>query len=130
MTDTIGPYVGYRFDWRSGYLRVSRSKTARKRAEMNRRRRDKKTGRYGQFLVFVNRTYGRHSEWEEVADAWSRTVAQGGTMLDFVETLAINEAIDRVYGARALLLREEVYSRHWYRLPIGIDALSNFWRHL
>lgn len=123
-------YTSVRFDSRNSVVRVQRARTSSSRSELNRPRRDRKVyGRYAAFLSLVNRTYGRYSEWNEVAEAYSSTLLQGGTPLDLMEALLINEAIDRVYGTRMRLLKRFVYTQPWYTLPIGIDALSNFWRH-
>lgn len=98
----------------------------RRRDEANRPRQDKKVpGRYAAFLRFVNRTWGTYSEMEEFAEAWS----QSATLYAVVEALFYNEMIDRVYGTRMNLLKRHVYSKSFYTLPIGLDALSNAWRH-
>lgn len=102
---------------RGQILRVQQGKAARYRHEGNRQRRDKKAKRYIQALQFVNRTYGTASEVAEVAYAWKNSA----TLSDFVEAIAINEAIDRIYGGRARLLRKHIYNKPWYQLPVGLD---------
>lgn len=119
-----------RFDVRYPYVRVQKERHGRRYVEKHRVRQDTKVyGRYTAFLSLVNKTYGRYSEWNEVADAFSSTLGVGGTPLELAESLLINEFIDRIYGVRANFLKQELYSRRWYVLPIGVDALSNFWRH-
>lgn len=102
---------------RGQILRVQQGKSARYRNEGNRQRRDKKAKRYIQALQFVNRTYGTAGEVGEVAYAWKNSA----TLSDFVEAIAINEAIDRIYGTRARLLRKHIYRKPWYKLPVGLD---------
>lgn len=111
---------------RGRILRVQQAKSARYRAEGNRQRRDTKAKRYKQLLAFVNRTYGEYSEVAEVAEAWKRS----SNLSDLVEALAINEGIDRLYGARARALRKHVYDKPYYKLPVGIDAIRSIWRRL
>lgn len=130
FADSRDDFSSLRIDNRGGVVRVQRSRTARKFSERNRRRHDRKVyGRYAAFLSVVNKTYGRYSEWNEFSDAIGGTIMSGGTLLDMAEALLINEAIDRLYGARMGLLKRFVYSHPLYTLPIGVDALSNFWRH-
>ncbi|MBV2092771.1 MAG: hypothetical protein KUF72_17980 [Candidatus Thiodiazotropha sp. (ex Ctena orbiculata)] len=93
----------------------------RVRPEYHRRRRDKKVGRgYRRLLSFVNRTYGRFDEFVEVADAFGNNVGPVETLT----ALAVNEAVDFAYGARARALRKHIYSKKWYVLPVGIDAIT------
>ena len=108
---------------RGNVLRIMQSKKARYRDEGNRQRRDKKARRYKQLLRFVNRTYGPISEAQEVAFAWNNTT----NVSDFVEALAVNEGIDRLYGARARLERK--YINEPLRLPVGYRALRSIWRY-
>lgn len=123
------PYRLIRIDESGGYYRVFRGRTGRKHAERNRRRRDTKVpGAYQTFLRVVYNTYGRYSEWMEFADATGGTIARGGTLLDMAHALAWNEIIDQVYGTRARMLRRHIYSHPLYVLPVGLDALSRFWR--
>ena len=93
-------------------------------AEFNRRRKDDKLyGKsYKAALAAVNRTYGRASEYAEFAHAWS---TNWGDPLAVGTALALNEAVDFAYGQRARFLRDQVYSRPFYDLPIGIDALRS-----
>ena len=105
------------FQQRGQILRVQQGKSARYRDEGNRQRRDKKAKRYIQALQFVNRTYGTYTEVAEVAYAWKNSA----TLSDFVEAIAINEAIDRLYGTRARLLKKHIYNKPWYKLPVGLD---------
>jgi hypothetical protein len=109
---------------RGRILRVQQAKTPVYRAEGNRQRRDTKARRYKQLLAFVNRTYGTYSEVAEVAEAWQRSQ----NLSDFVEALAINEGIDRLYGARAAALKEYVYDKPFYKLPVGLNAIRSIWR--
>jgi hypothetical protein len=108
---------------RGNVLRIMQSKKARYRDEGNRQRRDTKARRYKQLLRFVNRTYGRYTEAAEVAFAWNNT----SNVSDFVEALAVNEGIDRLYGSRAKL--EKKYINQPLRLPVGYRALRSIWRH-
>lgn len=104
---------------RTIYIR-SRSRKGT-RPEYHRRRRDKKVGRgYRRLLSFVNRTYGRFDEFAEVADAFGNNVGP----VEALTALAVNEAVDRYYGARARMLRRHIYSKDWYKLPVGIDAIT------
>ncbi|MCG7868610.1 MAG: hypothetical protein JAY74_19850 [Candidatus Thiodiazotropha taylori] len=104
---------------RTIYIRDGRN--PRVRPEYHRRRRDKKVGRgYRRLLSFVNRTYGRFDEFVEVADAFGNNVGP----VEALTALAVNEAVDHYYGARARLLRKHIYSKDWYKLPIGIDAIT------
>ena len=68
-------------------------------------------------------TYGEYTEAKEVAFAWNNT----DNVSDFVQALAVNEAIDRMYGARAQVVKHTI--NRPLRLPVGIDALSTIWRH-
>ena len=78
-------------------------------------------------LSLINRTYGPYSEWLDLQDAFRNNWQYGAGSI--ATALAFNEAVDRSYGARARLLKRSVYSKSWYRLPVGYDALSNLWRH-
>ena len=108
---------------RGNVLRTMQGKKARYRDEGNRQRRDTKARRYKQLLRFVNRTYGSATEAQEVAFAWNNTT----NISDFVEALAVNEGIDRLYGARAKLERE--YINRPLGLPVGYRALRSIWRY-
>jgi len=107
------------FQQKGQILRVQQGRSARYRHEGNRQRRDRKAKRYKQALRFVNRTYGTATEVAEVAYAWKNSA----TLSDFVEAIAINEAIDQIYGRRARLLKKHIYNKPWYKLPVGIDAI-------
>lgn len=92
--------------------------------EMNRRRRDMKVpGWYMAGLMAVNKTYGRLSEYGDLAVA----VKTANTPLQLLGNLALSEAVDRAYGYRAKKLREKLYSKPYYRLPVGVDMLSRLW---
>lgn len=108
---------------RGNILRIQQGKSARYRDEGNRQRRDTKSRRYIQLLKLINLTYGNYTEVREVAFAWKNT----NNISDFVEALAVNEAIDHMYGTRSRFLRETVNKP--LRLPVGIDALSTIWRY-
>jgi hypothetical protein len=108
---------------RQNALRLMQSKKARYRDEGNRKRKDTKARRYKQLLRFVNRTYGSYTEAEEVAFAWNNT----SNVSDFVEALAVNEGIDRLYGTRAKL--EKKYINQPLRLPVGYRAIRSIWRY-
>lgn len=98
----------------------------RRRPETHRKRQDKKVpGLYRRALRFADRTYGTYGELAEIAQAF-----QDNTDLPAIlSALAINEAVDRAYGLRARFLRDQLYSRAWYILPVGIDfAFSPFQR--
>ena len=107
---------------RGHVLRIMQSKKARYRDEGNRQRRDTKARRYKQLLRLVNRTYGTYTEAQEVAFAWQNSA----NVSDFVETLAVNEGIDRLYGTRARLERK--FINQPLRLPVGYRALRSIWR--
>lgn len=108
-------------------LQISRQPgAARGRPEENRRRRDSKVpGFYSRGLALVNRTYGPYSEFAEVQHAFQE---HGADFDRLVTALAVNEAVDRLYGARAKFLRERVYSSRLYPFPVGYDMLSRLWR--
>lgn len=94
--------------------------------EENRRRRDDKIpGWYGAALSVINRTYG---ELDEYGDVISAVRASGGSPVGFLANIGFNEAVDRYYGSRAKYLRRHIYSQPFYRLPVGLDALSRLWR--
>ena len=120
LPPTVQPIT---LEQRGNVLRIMQSKRARYRDEGNRQRRDKKARRYKQLLRFVNRTYGRFTEAEEVAFAWKHST----NVSDFVETLAVNEGIDRLYGSRARLERK--FINRPLRLPVGYRALRSIWRY-
>ena len=120
LPPTVDPIT---LEQRQNVLRTMQGKKARYRDEGNRQRRDTKARRYKQLLRFVNRTYGRYTEAQEVAFAWNNTT----NVSDFVEALAVNEGIDRLYGARARLERE--YINKPLRLPVGYRALRSIWRY-
>ena len=120
LPDTVDPIT---LEQRGHILRIMQSKRARYRDEGNRKRKDTKARRYKQLLRFVNRTYGRYTEAEEVAFAWDNT----SNVSDFVEALAVNEGIDRLYGTRAKL--EKKYINQPLNLPVGYRALRSLWRY-
>lgn len=108
---------------RNNILRIMQGKKARYRDEGNRQRKDTKARRYKQLLRFVNRTYGSYTEVKEISDAWKYSP----DLSTFVEAMAINEAIDRMYGQRARL--EKKFINQPLRLPIGHRAIRSIWRH-
>ena len=120
LPPTVDPIT---LEQRQNALRVMQSKKARYRDEGNRKRKDTKARRYKQLLRFVNRTYGRYTEAEEVAFAWNNTT----NVSDFVEALAVNEGIDRLYGTRAKL--EKKLINQPLRLPVGYRAIRSIWRY-
>lgn len=98
-----------------------------KRAEFHRRRYDKKVGKmYRRTLRFVNRTYGGYSEYAEIAEAF----AYNQDVPEILTALAINEAVDKAVGYRARFLRDNIYSRDWYKLPVGIDFIGSRFANL
>lgn len=98
--------------------------THSRRAEFHRRRKDKKIGKmYRRALRFVNRTYGTYSELAEIAEAFH----YNQDVPEILTALAINESVDKAYGERARFLRDNIYSRSWYRLPVGIDFIQSRW---
>jgi hypothetical protein len=99
------------------------SKKARYRDEGNRQRKDTKARRYKQLLRFVNRTYGTYDDARDVAEAWKYTT----NLSDFVEALAVNEAIDFMYGQRSQLINKHINQP--LRLPVGALAIRSLWRH-
>lgn len=99
---------------------------SRRPPEWSRRRFDSKVPQaYAQLLSFINRTYGRASEYW---DAISAIYPNLGNPLAMATALALNEAVDRAYGARAHFLKQKVYSQPYYTLPVGLDVISRFWR--
>ena len=90
---------------RGNILRIQQSKRARYRHEGNRQRRDTKAKRYKQLLKFINLTYGNYSEVQEVVQAWQHSP----NLSTFVEAIAINEAVDRMYGTQSKLKRDFIY---------------------
>lgn len=108
---------------RSIYLRPDNPN----RPEYHRSRQDKKVGRlYRRALRFVNRTYGRYSEIAEIAEAFQ----YNNEIPQILTALAINEAVDYAYGRRARFLRDEIYSKDWYKLPVGIDFIKSRWSNV
>lgn len=107
-------------------LVVSRAKPRRRgRPPENTRRFDDKVGYgYRRFLTGINRTLGTASEFAEFTAAFALNL---NDPLKAFTALALNQAIDTAYGTRARFLRNEVYSHPAYRLPVGIDALTNRW---
>lgn len=98
--------------------------SGRFRPEFNRRRQDAKLNiGYNRLLRFVNQTYGNYTELLELWDAIGRN--QG--LLNIGTALALNQAVDVAYGARAGYLRDHLYRDNW-RLPVGFDTLSRLWR--
>lgn len=95
--------------------------------EENRRRQDSKLQNlYNRTRSAFNRNFGHITEYGDFASA----VYYGKGALGLTTTyLAMNEAVDRLYGARAKWLRESVYKQHWYTLPVGIDTLSRLFPH-
>ena len=108
---------------RNGVLRIMQSKKARYRDEGNRQRKDTKARRYKQLLRFVNKTYGTYDDARDVAEAWKYTT----NLSDFVEALAINEAIDYTYGQRSKLITKHINQP--LRLPVGALAIRSLWRY-
>lgn len=92
---------------RGHILRIKQSKKARYIDEGNRKRRDTKARRYKQLLRFVNQTYGRYSDVQDIAQAWNSTQ----TLSAFVETVAINEAIDRYYAHKSKAINQPIYQK-------------------
>jgi hypothetical protein len=121
LPETVDPIT---LEQRGHILRIKQSKKARYIAEGNRRRRDTKARRYKQLLRFVNQTYGRYSDVQDIAEAWNSTQ----TLSAFVETVAINEAIDRYYAHKSKVINQPVYQK----LNIGGTplALRTAWKLL
>ena len=119
VPETINPIT---LEQRGHILRIKQSKKPRYIDEGNRRRRDIKARRYRQLLRFVNQTYGRYSDVKDIAEAWENTQSLSG----FVEAVAVNEALDRVYAKRSELIRQRVYE------PLNIGgtplALRTAWK--
>lgn len=98
------------------------TKPTRGLPEGNRRRKDQKVpGAYRRLLAFTNRTFGRYSEWAEVNDAWQNNPDPAA----FLTALAANQAIDVAYGARAQVLKSQIYDREFYRLPFGLEFITS-----
>lgn len=119
LPETVNPIT---LEQRGHILRIKQSKKPRYIDEGNRRRRDTKARRYKQLLRFVNQTYGRYSDVQDIAEAWNTSE----TLSTFVETVAINEAIDRYYAQRSNLKRDLIYK------PLNIGgtplALRTAWK--
>ena len=119
LPETVNPIT---LEQRGHILRIKQSKKPRYIDEGNRRRRDTKARRYKQLLRFVNQTYGRYSDVQDIAEAWNNSE----TLSTFVETVAINEAIDRYYAQRSNLKRDLIYK------PLNIGgtplALRTAWK--
>ena len=98
------------------------------RPEAHRRRQDDKVRGnaartlWNAQLAFTNKTYQRFSEWMDLQHAFA---ANWGDPIGTIMALAMNEAVDRAYGARAQTLKERVYSDPGYRLPVGIDTIGS-----
>lgn len=109
---------------RGHILRIKQSKKARYIDEGNRKRRDTKARRYKQLLRFVNQTYGRYSDVQDIAEAWNSTQ----TLSAFVEAVAINEAIDRYYAQKSKRINQPIYQK----LNVGGTplALRTAWKLL
>jgi hypothetical protein len=64
----------------------------------------------------------RNSDVKDIAEAWENTQSLSG----FVEAVAVNEALDRVYAKRSELIRQRVYE------PLNIGgtplALRTAWK--
>lgn len=119
LPETVNPIT---LEQRGHILRIKQSKKPRYIDEGNRKRRDTKARRYKQLLRFVNQTYGRYSDVQDIAEAWNTSE----TLSTFVETVAINEAIDRYYAQRSNLKRDLIYK------PLNIGgtplALRTAWK--
>lgn len=107
----------------SAIIDIRRQNDRRKIREENRKR-DKYESKVPRAVrrlhAFANRTYGTYSEAAEISSAFH---SNQGDPMGFITALGINEAVDRAYGARARFLREQIYSRDFYRLPFGIDFI-------
>ena len=91
---------------------------------MHRRRHDSKVpGWYNRSLAIINRTYGRLSEYGDLASVLYHNNSVPAVMTG----LALENAIDYAYGAQNRFLKENVYGRYW-NLPFGIQAASRLWR--
>ena len=111
---------GVTLEQRGNVLRIQQARSPRYRDEGNRQRRDTKARRYRQYLSLVNRTYGRVSDVQEVVTAWNYS----GNLSDFVETLAINEAIDRKFAAYSEARKRVIYQ------PLRIGGTPLALRHI
>lgn len=113
LPETVDPIT---LEQRGHILRIKQSKKPRYIDEGNRKRRDTKARRYKQLLRFVNQTYGRYSDVKDIAEAWNSTQ----TLSAFVETVAINEAIDRYYAQKSQRINKPIYQK----LNIGGTPLA------
>lgn len=104
------------FEQRRHILRIKQSKSPRYRDERNRPRRDTKARRYRQALRLVNQTYGRYTDVQDVAEAWKNT----HNISDFVEAIAVNEAIDNLLAAKSRYVNKPIYQK----LEIGGTPLA------
>lgn len=96
------------------------------RPERHRRRHDQKVpGGLRRLYSAVNRTWGPLSEAVEVQHAFQ---ANSQDPAAFLTALALNEAVDRAYGARARALKKYVYNTRIWPFPIGIDLASRMWQ--
>lgn len=96
-----------------------------RRPEANRRRKDQKVPHfYRRGLRLYNRTFGEAGEYLEAIDAFR--YAKGDPAL-FLTGLAVNEAVDRIYGTRAKVY-QKLYDSGYWPFPVGISAMSRLWR--
>lgn len=113
LPETVDPIM---LEQRGHILRIKQSKKPRYIDEGNRKRRDTKARRYKQLLRFVNQTYGRYTDVQDIAEAWNSTQ----TLSAFVEAVAINEAIDRYYAQKSKRINQPIYQK----LNIGGTPLA------
>lgn len=95
------------------------------RPEPNRRRKDDKghsPGMWNQLLSVTNRFWHQPSEWQEAQLAFE---LNPGDPYAAYSMIAMNQAIDVAYGARAQWLKRHIYQQPGYSLPIGLDSIRS-----
>lgn len=96
------------------------------RPESSRRRKDAKLNfGFNRLYQLVSRVYGPYTEYLDFLSAFQNNYSP----LQTATALAMNEAIDRAYGAEAQYLKKNIYQNpDIWRLPVGFGVLSRLWR--
>lgn len=108
-----------------GHARPTHVAYARRdrRLESNRRRHDQKVrGGVRRYYAFVRRVVGPVSEWKEAHDTIAANLHDPAAMMT---ALAINEAVDYAYGKRGQWIQRHIHEKPWYRLPVGVQTITN-----
>ncbi len=103
-----------------------RYKAGRRRpGEWQRKRHDSKVPFWwNRFNSLVSSTYGRLSEYGDIASA---VYLNAGNPAAIAAAVAYERYIDVAYGTRSRMLKEHFYGKAW-NLPFGIDVVSRLWR--